>query len=112
MTKIKRWISFFLVPLAFACTKTDTLSPAPETGPLVTAAGTPDGTAVTKTIGANGGAITSADGNISIIIPAGALEGDQEITVQPVVNKLPEGYGKAYRLTPHEIKFLKPVTIF
>ncbi|MBN8858822.1 MAG: hypothetical protein J0H29_10565 [Sphingobacteriales bacterium] len=111
MTKINRWLSFFLIPLAFACSKTDTLSPVPNADPLVTESGAPNGTAVTKTIGAAGGAITSPDGDLSIIIPAGALAGDQEITVQPVVNKLPEGYGKAYRLTPHEIKFLKPVTI-
>ncbi|MBN8788348.1 MAG: hypothetical protein J0I84_14750 [Terrimonas sp.] len=111
MTKIKRWISFFLIPLAFACTKTGSLSPTPGTSPLVTAAGAPAGTAVTKTIGVNGGAITSTDGNISITIPAGALADNQEITIQPVVNKLPAAYGNAYRLTPHEIKFLKPVTI-
>jgi hypothetical protein len=111
MKKMNRWIGFFLVLPAFACSKTDTVSPASQTVPLVTAAGAAAGPAVHKTIGTAGGTITSADGNITITIPSGALAGDEELTVQPVVNQLPAGYGKAYRLTPHEIHFLKPVTI-
>ncbi len=111
MKKMNRWIGFFLIPLAFACSKPDRISPATPTGPLVTTAGTPDGPAVTKTIGAAGGAIASADGSISITIPAGALVSDQAITLQPVTNQLPAGYGKAYRLSPHDISFQQPVTI-
>lgn len=111
MKMIKRWLIFFLIPLAVSCTKTDHLSPDIPTTPLVTTLGSPDGAAVTKTIGTNGGTITSADGNMSIAIPAGALSGDKTITVQPVTRKLPDGYGKVYRLTPHGISFQQPVTI-
>lgn len=111
MKKMNQWIIFSLIPLALACSKTDAVSPASQTTPLVTAAGAPDGPAVRKTIGAGGGTLTSTDGNITITIPAGALAGNEEIAVQPVVNQLPAGYGKAYRLTPHEIQFLKPVNI-
>ncbi len=111
MKMIKRWFIFFLIPLAVSCTKTDHLSPDIPTTPLVTTLGSPDGAAVTKTIGTNGGAITSADSNMSITIPAGALSSDKSITVQPVTRKLPDGYGRVYRLTPHDISFQQPVTI-
>lgn len=111
MKKMNLWISFFLVPFAFACSKPAPALPSPVSGPLVTSEGLADGPAVTKTVGTPGGTIASTDGNITIVIPAGALAGDQEITIQPVVNQLPAGCGKAYRLTPHNIQFLQPVTI-
>lgn len=101
---------FFLIPLLLSCSKKDLSSPASVVH-LVTGPGTPEGTAITKTIGSSGGTIVSADSNISITIPPGALSSDQTITVQPVSNQLPSGYGKAYRLTPHDISFEKPVTI-
>ena len=111
MKKMNYWISIFLVPLVFACSKTGPVAPAPAPAPLVTTRGAADGPAVSKTIGAAGGSVMSSDGNITVIIPAGALTSDQEIGIQPVSNQLPAGLGKAYRLTPHEISFLQPVTI-
>lgn len=93
-----------------ACTKSDPASPE-ASGALITMHGAPDGAAAVKTIGAAGGFITSTDGNFSITIPAGALAGDQEISVQPVMNQLPAGYGRAYRLSPHDIRLLQPVTL-
>lgn len=107
----KQWLILALISFAVSCTKTDPVSPGIPTAPLVTAPGVPDGAAVTKTIGADGGTLTSADGNMNITIPAGALSGDKAITVQPVTRKLPDGYGKVYRLTPHDISFQQPVTI-
>ncbi|WP_300601897.1 hypothetical protein [Niabella sp.] len=95
MKKKNVWICLFLFLVA-ACTKPDPASPVASAA-LVTAHGTPSGAAVTKTIGVSGGSIVSEDGNFSIIIPAGALAGDQEISVQPVINQLPAGYGRAYR---------------
>ena len=109
---LKKRICWLLLLLpALSCTKTDRVLPDAATAPLVTSLGAPEGTAVTKTIGVNGGAITSADGNISITIPAGALNSDQAITVQPVTRKLWSGYSRVYRLTPHDISFQQPVTI-
>ncbi|SDC07260.1 hypothetical protein [Niabella drilacis] len=109
MKKINVWLCVIL--LASACTKPDLSSPVSIPGPLITVPGIPQGSAITKTIGVSGGSLTSADGDFSVIIPAGALAGNQEISVQPVMNQLPAGYGRAYRLTPHTISFQKPVTI-
>jgi hypothetical protein len=77
----------------------------------ITAMGTPIGDPVTKTIGASGGAIASPDGRLQLEIPAGALTGNTEITVQPVSNEAPGGLGSAYQLLPEGIAFSKPVTI-
>lgn len=108
---MNKFIVYFITALVLSCSKTDRVAPSQPSAPLVTASGAPDGVAITKTIGADGGTITSSDGNISITIPAGALKEDQSISVQPITNQLPMGYGKAYRLTPHDISFHQPVTI-
>lgn len=96
-----------------ACKKeAATEQPAPSgAAGYVTAVGTPDGTPVSKNIGAAGGTLTSADGQIRIDVPAGALAGNQSITVQPITNHTPAGVRKAYRLTPHGLQFSKPVTL-
>lgn len=84
---------------------------APDIEPSVTPVGTNDGTAVTKTIGSAGGGITSTDGQIELIIPAGALAANTDITVQPITNNAPNGRGKAYRCTPDGLQFAKDITI-
>jgi hypothetical protein len=78
---------------------------------LVTAAGTSKGPVVTKQIGAAGGSITSADQQITITIPAGALSANTTIGVEPITNTNIAGIGTAYRLTPHGQTFEKPVSI-
>lgn len=105
------WTSILVVMFTASCSKSKVDKPVVSRPPLVTAPGTPEGAAVKKTIGAAGGSISSADGNFSVQIPAGALTANQEITLQPVSNQLPAGYGKAYRLTPHNIQFQQPVII-
>jgi hypothetical protein len=85
-------------------------NPTPSTG-HVTPVGTPDGTAVSASMGPAGGTLQSADGRLSVIIPAGALSTSQTIQVQPITNQAPGGKGPAFRLTPHGQSFAKPVTI-
>ena len=96
-----------------SCKKTDLVSlPTTQSKRLVTTPGTPEGTATSKLINAAaGGSINSADGRISISIPAGALAANETITIQPLTNNTGFGIGKTYRITPHEITFTKPVSI-
>ena len=78
----------------------------------VTTAGEASGPVVMKTIGASGGTISSHDGNLTLKFPAGALVGDQAITVQAITNKAPNGMtNAAWRLLPHGLEFAKPVTL-
>lgn len=95
-----------------SCSKSkDTPPVIPHDENTATSVGTPAGQPVTKTIGATGGQLSSADGIITVIIPAGALNADKTISIQPITNQLPSGVGNAYRITPHGEQFSKPVTV-
>jgi hypothetical protein len=73
--------------------------------------GNPAGEVTTKTIGPEGGVLTTADKNIRVTIPAGAVSTATVFSVQPIENKAPNGLGVAYRLLPEGITFQKPVTL-
>ena len=80
-------------------------------GPTPTAVGVTAGNAVNATIGAAGGSTSSADGNLTLVIPAGALTADTVIGIQPLTNLAHGGIGAAYRLTPNGQTFAKPITL-
>jgi hypothetical protein len=71
--------------------------------------GKPDGTPASKEMGAAGGQITSADGKVELIFPAGALAKTTLISIQPVANLDVQGSGKGYRFEPSGIEFKKQV---
>lgn len=77
----------------------------------VTEAGKPTGQPTSKTIGAEGGTLSSSDGNVQLTIPAGALVKATTITIQPVTNQLPAGMGLAYRFSPDGTQFAKPAEL-
>ena len=85
-------------------------TPGVVTG-AVTPVGTVEGEVISATIGPGGGTIESADQRIQISIPAGALNTNQTISVQPIGNNCPAGSGQAFRLMPHGITFAKPAAI-
>jgi hypothetical protein len=77
---------------------------------------TPPGKAVgeptTKNIGPEGGTITTADGKLSLVFPAGALKASTPITIQPVENQVPAPFGDlAFEFMPKGLKPLKPVEV-
>jgi hypothetical protein len=78
--------------------------------PAVTEVGTPVGAATTKEIGIDGGTIISADGNIEIFVPAGAVSSNTVFSIQPITNNCPNGR-RAFRLSPSGIIFSNPVTL-
>jgi hypothetical protein len=95
----------------FSCKKSDKPEQPPvETG-LVTPVGTPQGTATSKSITNTGGVIETADGQLKIEIPPGAVATEQTISIQPITTTNSAGLGQAYRLTPHDFVFSKPVKI-
>ncbi|WP_128545793.1 hypothetical protein [Larkinella soli] len=73
--------------------------------------GSPQGAAVTATIGPAGGQLTSADDRLTIIVPAGAVDAAQTFSIQPIGSTGPQSLGNAFRLSPHGTTFKKPVTI-
>jgi hypothetical protein len=84
----------------------------PGTGEIgATPPGTPVGTPIQKTIGPNGGTLTTADNRISIEFPAGALAAATVVSIQPITNNCPGASGHAFRLLPHGVNFSKPVKL-
>jgi hypothetical protein len=75
------------------------------------AKGDPQGTAITQSIDATGGNVTSADGRISLDIPAGALSTATTIGIQPISSTVPNGVGISYRLQPEGTTFSAPITL-
>ena len=80
-------------------------------GPSATAVGIVTGSAVTATIGAAGGSLRSADGKLTLTVPAGALAANTTIGMQPISNFAHGRIGDAYRLTPDGQTFAQPVTL-
>ncbi|HTR30271.1 MAG TPA: hypothetical protein VMH27_13445 [Puia sp.] len=82
-----------------------------DTIPAVTPVGAPVGAPVTKTIGAAGGTIASADGRVELDFPAGALAANTDISIQPVAGEAPGGRGLGYHFQPDGSVFAKPVNL-
>jgi hypothetical protein len=91
--------------VAVTCTDNfvPTFTPAPK--------GDPQGTATTQMIDATGGSVTSADGRITLNIPAGALGTATTVSIQPITNTTPNGIGLGYRLQPEGTTFAMPVNL-
>ena len=106
-------IIIMLMLVVYGCIKTSDLIPKipPDDNPTITEPGIPVGDLVTKTIGKEGGSISSADGNAELIFPAGALDDATTISVQPISNTAPNGIGNSYSFLPEGIRFLQPVTL-
>lgn len=104
-------IVVFILSIFSSC-NTDESTPAPQNSePVITDKGTPIGEISSSSIGVSGGTLESADGRLSVIIPAGALSSSTTITIQPITNEGPLGIGSGYRLQPEGITFAKPVTL-
>jgi hypothetical protein len=79
--------------------------------PRATDVGTPSGSPVEKTIGPAGGTLASADGLLTIDVPAGALAADTQLGIQPLTSTAPNGLGPGFRLTPAGTTLSSPVTL-
>lgn len=100
-----------------ACT-TAPADPPPSTPPpgaavpvLPTPVGAPLSAPVTAVIGAAGGTFSSPDGQLRLDIPAGALSGDQTLSLQEIENHAPGRAGRAFRLGPEGLTFARPVQL-
>ncbi|MEN6308174.1 MAG: hypothetical protein ABFD91_10495 [Anaerohalosphaeraceae bacterium] len=77
---------------------------------LKTAAGTPTGVPASATIGPAGGSLDSADGRITLTVPANAVAKDTTFTITPISNPADNALA-TYRLEPDGATFSKPVTL-
>jgi len=107
------FLLFLLGYTLIACKKSDSNSPNKPSEPLKTEKGVPTGPPVQKMIGAEGGELTSADGNIKIIVAPGTVASPVAFSIEPITNTLyPERATEAaYRLKPEGTTFSKPVSV-
>lgn len=74
--------------------------------------GVPIASAVTATIGAAGGTLATGDGQLTVVVPAGAVPDGTMLSATPISNTVPGGFGAAYRLSkPPGVEFAQPVTV-
>jgi len=115
LTKMKKIRWSFIVPVFVIITTTcnkDEDSPKPVNAlPEPTPVGTEIGTNSIKTIGPEGGTISSYDGKLDVEFPVGALSSVTDISVQTVTNHAPGGRGNAYRIGPSGTQLNMPVTM-
>ena len=78
--------------------------------PAVTAVGDAQGEAATVMIGPAGGTVVSADGNLTLVVPVGALAADTPLSVTPLSVTAPGGV-RAYRLGPEGTTFAAPASV-
>jgi hypothetical protein len=103
-------IIIFLVLLG-ACKKSNVSGGTDSTNiPFITPIGDTAGAPVSASIGPTGGSLTSSDGRVQLVIPAGALSQTTIITIQPIINLCPGGIGLAYDLQPTGTKFSTPAS--
>ncbi len=76
-----------------------------------TGVGQPLGEVISLSIGPEGGSLTSADGAVKLVLPAGALTKTTTISIQSITNHAPNGLGVAYRFLPDGTRFAKPATL-
>jgi len=110
-----RFVCALLLALSLlqSCTKDPVAAPpGKETvAPFPTSIGQPLGSAVSKQIDAAGGTVSSADGRVTLTIPAGALAANTTISIQPIENTAPNGIGQSYDFLPNGQQFAKPITV-
>jgi len=104
-------IIFVFSVFLISCKKSDSPSVPEDNDPVITDIGTPTGAPSDTTIGPSGGTLHSADGRLTVTIPADALSSAATISIQPVTNNAPLGLGSGYRLLPEGITFAKPVEL-
>ncbi len=63
------------------------------------------------TIGPSGGSIRSADGRLTLKVPAGALATPMTLSIAPTANGAPQGIGSAYALSPVGLAFAGPAQV-
>lgn len=95
--------------LFVSCEKSNDSSP--NNDPVITEKGTSAGNKVSGTVGTTGGSLQSADGQVTLTIPSGALAVNTNISIEPITNKAPLGLGFGYRLQPEGTTFARPVKL-
>ena len=92
----------------------DTVDAPGTTGtatPQATAVGTPVAAAVSAVVDSSGGQLNSADGGLTVEVPAGAFSAPTTVSIQAISDEAPGGLGHAYRIEPEGLQTTVPMTL-
>src|SRR5262245_28927723 len=110
--RLPAFLLLLSVPFLFTCCSKHSGEAPPPPSPIHTPKGTTLGSPVSATIGSGGGGLISADGRISLIVPAGAVTSNTTFSIQPIRNTLDtNSAAPAYRLLPEGQTFAQPVRV-
>jgi len=73
--------------------------------------GIPTGPATGKSIGVEGGTISSSDGRLTVRVAPNTISSSTEFSIQPLTNAAAGGFGSAFRLEPSGQKFDVPIEL-
>jgi hypothetical protein len=90
-----------------ACGGGGSEDPVPE----ATGVGQPIGQATSAVIGRAGGTLHSADGSVSVEVPAGAFARDETISLQEISHENHGAPGRAWRIGPQTLTPALPLTL-
>jgi len=114
-TFIKQFFILMLFAAVLSCKKSSNKPVDPDpTGDvsMIKEHGAIVGDAIKKNIGPTGGTINTIDGNIKLVIPAGAVDANVDFSIQEVVRTVGvSGVGKSYRLLPENVQFKKDIEL-
>jgi len=96
---------------AVGCINASSSKSASSGKPQPTPVGVPIGAPSSASIGPAGGSLTSPDGQLTVVVPKGAVSAPADFTIQEITNYAPGAKGNAYRLGPEGARFNPPVEL-
>ena len=108
---MKKSIVFIVLFISAIASAQDNAAEDTTSKPAITGIGKPDGKKTEINVNKDGSSLVSDDGRVELIIPAGAVSKKTIISIQPIINLMPNGNDKAYRMEPSGIRFQKPVQL-
>lgn len=73
--------------------------------------GSPLGVAVSAVIDSTGGQLSTADGDVTVVVPAGAFTSAQTVSIQEISNNAHGAQGRAYRILPEGLHTSVEMTV-
>lgn len=108
MKKLLILASAILAAGILSCERNSTDDPTTQKG-TPTETGKPIGPVTSKSIGPEGGFISTPDDKLTLKFPAGALKETRTITIRPVTNTAWNGIGQGFEFGPDGSSFEQPV---
>jgi hypothetical protein len=110
-SRFKPFVSSLVLTVTLVACGGDPVAEPGSQQPLVTPIAEAVGEPIIKTIGSVGGSLSTSDGFVTIIVPAGAVASDTQFTLQKTSDTLGGGVGAGFKLLPHNLEVAVPLRV-